>query len=63
MKYADVKGFAALLHVSESTVRRLIRKGLPVLRVGVSVRVDVAAAETWIKDGGGGLRAAEAVLH
>lgn len=43
-EYFDVLGFAAHLDVSPSSVRRLIKEGLPIKRVGRSVRIPTAAA-------------------
>ena len=47
-----VREVAERLAVSEKTVRRLIERGeLPVLRVGVQIRVDAAQLEAWLHAG------------
>jgi helix-turn-helix protein len=53
LKIGDV---AARLNCSEDTVRRLIARGLPVLRLGhrgCSLRVDPGELESWLYSNGG----------
>jgi len=53
LKIGDV---AARLNCSESTVRRLVDRGLPVLRFGhknCSLRVDPGELESWLYSNGG----------
>ena len=59
MRYATIAVFAVHVAVSQSTVRRWIAQGLPVLRRGRVVRIVVSDAETWLRS----LRAGDAVLH
>lgn len=47
-EFFDVVGFAAHLAVSPSTVRRLLKEGLPHKRVGTSIRIPTAAALAWL---------------
>jgi excisionase family DNA binding protein len=52
-----IGGVAARLDCSETTVRRLIDRGLPVVRLGhrgCSVRFDAAEIEAWIYSNGDG---------
>ena len=54
LKIGDV---AARLNCSPSTVRRLVDRGLPVLRFGhknCSLRVDAAELEAWLYSNGDG---------
>ena len=54
LKIGDV---AARLNCSTATVRRLVDRGLPVLRLGhvnCSLRVDAAELEAWLYSNGDG---------
>lgn len=52
-KYTTVEALAQTLDVTPRHVNNLIRRGLPVLRVGRSIRIDEAAAIAWLKKTGG----------
>jgi excisionase family DNA binding protein len=56
-RYMTPKEYSARLRVSERTVRKWQRRGLPVVRVGSVVRVRVLEADAWLA-GGAGVRAA-----
>lgn len=44
-----IKVFAAAQGVSEATVNRMIKDGLPTIRVGRrGVRIPIATADTWL---------------
>jgi excisionase family DNA binding protein len=46
---------ASVLGISQSTARRLVRKGLiPTVRVGGRIRIDECDLQTWIEKGGAG---------
>jgi hypothetical protein len=47
--YLRVPAYAERVAMGERTVWTLVRKGLPCIGVGRSRRVDVRAADTWLK--------------
>jgi excisionase family DNA binding protein len=51
--YATVDGFAERLAVCRSTVKSLLKKGLPHVRIGRAVRIPIERADAWLAAGGG----------
>ena len=51
-KYAPPAEYADRLRVSERSIRKWQRRGLPVVRIGSVVRVRVAEADAWLEEGG-----------
>lgn len=47
-RLCDLNEVAAYLHVSRTTVYRLLDRGLPALRVGYVLRFDMTDVMTWI---------------
>ncbi len=47
--YLRVRAYAERVTMSERTVWTFVRKGLPCIGVGRSRRVDVKAADAWLK--------------
>jgi len=56
--FMDSDEYARRQRISPVTVRRYARLGMPHQRIGQRLRVDVKAADEWIK-GGGAARAIE----
>jgi len=55
-KFLQISRVADLLEVSETTTRRLVKKGaLPAIRVGRQIRIDERRLEEWLAGGGSGL--------
>jgi hypothetical protein len=48
-KYMTSKDFADHVKVSSRTVATWIHNGLPVLKIGKSLRIEVAVAEEWLR--------------
>lgn len=48
-RLCDLNEIAAYLHVSRTTVYRLLDRGLPALRVGYVLRFDLTDVLTWIQ--------------
>lgn len=49
-RFMTIRAFAEHVKVDESTVRRLMKRGLPFVRVTVrNPRIDVPAAIAWIE--------------
>ena len=52
-KYLQISQISDLLGISETTTRRLVKKGvLPAIRVGRQIRIDERRFQDWL-DGGG----------
>lgn len=52
-KFLQISRVADILEVSETTTRRLVRKGaLPAVRVGRQIRIDERRLEEWLASGG-----------
>jgi excisionase family DNA binding protein len=55
-RFLEISRVADLLGVSETTTRRLVKKGvLPAIRVGRQIRIDERRLEAWLAGGGSGL--------
>lgn len=48
-RLCDLNEVAAYLHVSRTTMYRLLDRGLPALRVGYVLRFDLAVVLEWIQ--------------
>jgi excisionase family DNA binding protein len=54
-RFLQISRVADLLDVSETTTRRLVKKGvLPAIRVGRQIRIDERRLEEWLATGGQG---------
>jgi excisionase family DNA binding protein len=52
-RFLQISRGADLLEVSETTTRRLVKKGvLPAIRVGRQIRIDGRRLEEWLAAGG-----------
>lgn len=49
-RLCDLNEVAAYLHVSRTTIYRLLDRGLPALRVGYVLRFDLATVLEWIQE-------------
>ena len=47
-KYVPIKVVCQHFDISETTVRKLIKKGLPQLRVGIEYRFKISDVERWL---------------
>lgn len=50
--YLTIDGLAARLGVHRNTIKNWIKRGLPVLKIGRTVRIPTAEAEAWLRTGG-----------
>jgi excisionase family DNA binding protein len=54
-KFLQISQVSDLLEISETTTRRLVKKGvLPAIRVGRQIRIDERRFQEWLDGGGGG---------
>jgi excisionase family DNA binding protein len=55
-KFLQISQVSDLLEISETTARRLVKKGvLPAIRVGRQIRVDGRRLQERLDGGGGGI--------
>jgi putative molybdopterin biosynthesis protein len=55
-KFLQISQVSDLLEISETTTRRLVKKGvLPAIRVGRQIRIDEKRFQEWLDSGGGGI--------
>lgn len=50
IRLCDLNEVAAYLHVSRTTIYRLLDRGLPSFRVGYVLRFDMTDVMTWIQE-------------
>jgi excisionase family DNA binding protein len=50
--YATIDAFAERLQVHKNTVRHWLKKGLPHVKAGRTVRIVLERADTWLASGG-----------
>lgn len=50
--FLDPDGFGARHKITADTVRRYVKAGMPHQRIGRLIRIDVAQADAWLRDGG-----------
>jgi excisionase family DNA binding protein len=52
--FLQISQVSALLEISDTTTRRLVKKGiLPAIRVGRQIRIDPRRFQEWLDNGGG----------
>ncbi len=49
-RYVPIKVVCQHFDISETTVRKLIKQGLPQIRIGIEYRFKISEVERWLKD-------------